>query len=91
MSESLESLIYQKLKKVMPLQLFEFEDQSHQHAAHYDEAKGGGTHIKLKVVSPIFSEMTRVERHRFIYENLDNIIKEKAIHAIALDLSADHS
>lgn len=89
MSESLESLIYQKLKEAMPLQLFEFEDQSHQHADHYDEAKGGGTHIQLKIVSSRFNELSRVQRHRLIYDELDQIIKDRGIHAIVLKLHGE--
>ncbi len=86
MNESLESMIFQRLKELMPLQSFQFEDQSYQHAGHNDAAKAGGTHIKLEIVSAAFDGLNRVERHRLIYENIDSIVKERKIHAIALSL-----
>jgi BolA protein len=85
--ESLESLIYTTLRESFRVSNFAFEDQSASHAAHYDEARDGGTHIALTIQSPDFEGKKRIEQHRMVYDALDAVIKERAIHALVLQLS----
>lgn len=87
-SESLESLIYSRLREVFPVAAFSFEDQSASHAAHYDAAKSEGTHIALSIQSPAFDGKSRVEQHRMVYDAIDGIIKDREIHAVVLNLKS---
>jgi len=66
-----------------PLEL-EIEDESHRHAGH-PGARGGGGHFRLKVVSPRFPGLTRLQRHRLVYDCLACLIPGQ-IHALAMTL-----
>lgn len=60
------------------------EDESHLHAGHAGAASGGG-HYRLKLVSPRFEGLSRVGRHRLVYDCLREMMK-KEIHALAMTL-----
>lgn len=85
--ESLESLLFQRLKEKLSLSHYHFEDQSASHAAHYEAAKDGETHIQLSIVSADFEGKSRVERHRMVYAIVDFAMKERGLHALALKLA----
>ncbi len=57
-------------------------DESHLHAGHNDDAKKGGTHFKVTIVSDAFKGKGLVDRHRMVYEAL----KEAKVdyHALAI-------
>ena len=59
------------------------EDNSAQHAGHNDDAKKGGTHFSIFIVSKNFAGKKLVERHRLIYDALQNHF-EKGLHALAI-------
>jgi len=58
-------------------------DESDRHAGHAGAREGGGTHYRVRVVSARFQGLSRVERHRAVYELL---VAEFAdgLHALAL-------
>jgi BolA protein len=60
----------------------EVEDESALHVGHAGAASGGG-HYRVMVVSPLFEEKSRVERHRMVYEALATELQH-TIHALAL-------
>jgi len=57
-------------------------DDSASHAGHAG-AKSGGGHYALTIVSPRFVGVSRLERHRMVYEALGPLLKQQ-IHALAL-------
>jgi BolA protein len=60
----------------------EVRDDSASHAGHAG-AKSGGGHYALTIVSPRFVGVSRLERHRMVYEALGPLLKQQ-IHALAL-------
>jgi BolA protein len=70
------------LSKAFDVQKLEIEDESHLHAGHAGAASGGG-HFKLTIVSPQFSGLNLVARHRAVYAALSCHIP-KEIHALTI-------
>ncbi len=69
------------LASLEPIEL-EIIDDSAQHAGHAG-ARAGGGHFRLKIVSKQFSNMSKVERHRRVYQALGALIGGR-IHALAI-------
>jgi BolA family transcriptional regulator, general stress-responsive regulator len=66
----------------------ELFDESGRHVGHAGAA-AGGSHFRLVVVSPRFSGLDKVERHRMIYAALGTLM-HREIHALAIQaLSPD--
>ncbi|MEO5666740.1 MAG: BolA family protein [Bdellovibrionota bacterium] len=63
-----------------------FEDFSDQHAGHSVQARHGGSHVHLYVLSPAFSGLSRVERSRRVHEALSPLLSSGKIHALTLKL-----
>jgi BolA protein len=61
------------------------QDDSHLHAGHAGAREG--RHFSVRVVSERFAGLSRVGRHRLIYDALDMLIP-RGIHAIAIDARA---
>ena len=63
----------------------EVQDDSAQHAGHAGAREG--RHFSVRVVSERFAGVSRVGRHRLIYDALDRLISQ-GIHALAIDARA---
>ena len=61
------------------------QDDSHLHAGHAGAREG--RHFSVRVVSARFTGLTRVARHRLVYDSL-NILIPRGIHALAIDARA---
>jgi BolA protein len=61
------------------------EDDSHLHAGHAGAREGG--HYSLTIVSPRFTGLHRVARHRLVYSSLAELMQQ-GIHALAIDARA---
>lgn len=59
-------------------------DESYKHAGHSEEAKAGGTHYQVLVVSNAFEGKKLIERHRMVYE----AIKAAGVYYHALAINA---
>ena len=57
-------------------------DDSHLHAGHACAREGG--HFHVRIVSPRFAGLTRVARHRVVYDALGPL-QALGIHALAID------
>lgn len=62
------------------------EDDSARHAGH-EGARAGGGHYIVRMVSPRFSGLSRVARHRLVYDSVGPLM-QREIHALALTLLA---
>jgi BolA protein len=71
------------LAPLQPLEL-QIEDESDRHAGH-PGARDGGGHYRLRLVSPRFPGLTRLQRHRLVYDCLDSLMPRQ-IHALAMTL-----
>ncbi len=58
-------------------------DDSARHEGHAGHRHGGETHFIVKIVSPAFAGLSRVERQRRVYAVLADELKTQ-IHALAL-------
>jgi BolA family transcriptional regulator, general stress-responsive regulator len=83
MAEATLDRIRDLLGPLQPLEL-QMEDESDRHAGHPGALSGGG-HFRLRVVSPRFSGLSRLQRHRLVYDCLDSMMPVQ-IHALALTL-----
>lgn len=68
--------------KLAPRRL-SIDDDSHQHAGHAGARPGGQSHYRVEIVSDTFAGMTRVARHRLIYEILADLLAD-TVHALQL-------
>jgi BolA family transcriptional regulator, general stress-responsive regulator len=60
----------------------EVQDDSHLHAGHAGAREG--RHFSVRVVCPAFDGLSRVARHRLVYDAARSLIAE-GIHALAID------
>jgi BolA protein len=61
-------------------------DESHQHAGHAGAASGGG-HYRLHLISDRFEGLSRISRHRLVYDCLHDMMHTD-IHALAINAQA---
>jgi len=71
----------ERIERLRPRHL-ELSDQSARHAGHPGAASGGGHYILL-IVSPEFEGRGQIERHRMVYEALDELMGRQ-IHALSM-------
>lgn len=60
-------------------------DDSADHAGHAGAREGG--HFHVTVVSPRFTGLQRLARHRLVYHCLSDLM-QRGIHALAIDAKA---
>jgi BolA protein len=82
---NIKNRIELKLEEAFAPTFLEVEDESHLHVTHGNYKLGGESHFHVTIISPIFSGMSRIERHRQVYECLDEELK-KNIHALRLNI-----
>jgi BolA family transcriptional regulator, general stress-responsive regulator len=58
-------------------------DDSARHEGHTGHRHGGETHFSVKIVSPIFAGLSRIERQRRVYAVLAEELKTQ-VHALTL-------
>ncbi len=58
-------------------------DDSAMHAGHAGAASGGG-HYRMRIVSARFAGLSRVARHRLVYDPLSDLMRH-AIHALTIE------
>ena len=61
------------------------EDDSHLHAGHAGAREGG--HFSVQIVSDRFTGLSRVARHRLVYDAAAALMA-RGIHALAIDARA---
>ncbi|MFN7570721.1 MAG: BolA family protein [Betaproteobacteria bacterium] len=86
MADTHVALIEARLRAALEPQSVEIEDESHKHAGHAGAATGGG-HYRVRLVSRRFAGLTRLARHRLVYDALADLMQHD-IHALALTLAA---
>ncbi len=83
--QELAALMAERLReRLRPTQL-EVIDESAAHAGHAGaNGSGWGTHFRVRVASPFFTDLSRVARHRLVYDALQDFIAQ-GVHAIAIE------
>ncbi len=74
-------LIRQRLAALEP-ETLTLEDESAQHKGHAGAASGGG-HFRLTLVSPKFSKLSTLARHRLVYDAMGELM-QREIHALSI-------
>ena len=70
--------------RLQPTRL-EVIDESYQHAGHVGaNSSGFGTHFRVRIASPLFTNRGRVARHRLVYDALQDFI-DQGLHALAIE------
>lgn len=69
------------LKERLVLSHLEVQDDSHLHAGHAGAREG--RHFTVRLVSERFHGLSRVARHRLVYDALGSLIPQ-GIHALAI-------
>ena len=65
--------------------LLEVIDESESHRGHSGFREGGETHFRIRMASPAFAGLSRLQRHRLVHATLGDIVPQ--IHALALELT----
>jgi BolA protein len=69
-----------------PVQL-ELTDDSEQHRGHGGHNPAGESHFSLRIESPAFAGMNRVQRQRAVYAALGDLMHER-VHALSIRAQA---
>ena len=84
---NLEQRLRERLKPVT----LEVIDESYQHAGHVGANDSGvGTHFRVKISSPLFTGVSRLARHRLVYDSLQDFI-DQGLHALAIEAETSPS
>ena len=67
---------------IQPLQSLQVVNESHLHAGH--AGAGEGSHFRVILVSECLTGLSRVARHRLVYDALRDIIPQ-GVHALAIE------
>ena len=79
------ALIKQRLSERLQPTRLDVIDESAAHAGHAGaNASGQGSHMRVRVASPMFAGLSRVQRHRLVYDALQDFI-DQGLHALAIE------
>ncbi len=71
-------------ERLAPTRL-EVLDESYRHAGHVGANDSGfGTHFRVRIASHLFTDLSRVARHRLVYDALQDFIAQ-GLHALAIE------
>jgi BolA protein len=65
-----------------PMQDLQVINESHLHAGH--AGAGEGSHFRVRIVSAQLAGLSRVARHRLVYDALRDVIPQ-GVHALAIE------
>jgi BolA protein len=82
-----ESRIREKLMLALEPHRLDVINESEMHAGHRSSPGTGESHFRILIVSPKFTGLSRVNRHRLVNEALADELKGR-IHALALSTYA---
>ncbi len=80
------AIIKERLESAFSPAHLEVVDNSHKHVGHAGARPEGESHFHVTIVSTSFEGMSRLERQRAIYAQLNDLL-EARIHALALTAS----
>lgn len=74
-----------RLRSALDAVAIEVRDDSALHAGHAGAREGG--HFHVRVTSPRFAGLSRVARHRLVYDALGPLTPQR-VHALAIEAKA---
>ncbi|MBR2690010.1 MAG: BolA family transcriptional regulator [Aquamicrobium sp.] len=92
---SMQTAMEKKLTDAFAPERLAIVNESHLHAGHHHAENDhhatfdgtGETHFRIRIVSPAFSGMSRIERHRAVNTLLADELKA-GLHALAIEPAA---
>jgi len=92
---SIQAAMEAKLKEAFRPERLVILNESHLHAGHHHVESGhhahfdgtGETHFRVRIVSPVFSGMSRIDRHRAVNRLLAEEL-QAGVHALAIEPAA---
>lgn len=88
MSADLAQRMQEHLQKTLVPDTLEVLDESYQHAGHAGaNGTGFGTHFRVRITAQQFAGLSRVARHRLVYDSLQDFIAQ-GVHALAIEATA---
>ena len=76
-----------RLRERFAPSLLEVVDESYLHAGHTGaNASGVGTHFRVRIQCAQFAGVSRVQRHRLVYDALQDFL-DQGLHALAIEAS----
>ena len=76
----------QRLQERLQPQKLEVLDESAAHAGHVGANDSGqGTHFRVRIGGQAFNGLSRVARHRLVYDALQDFI-DQGVHALAIEV-----
>lgn len=72
-----------RLVTALPGARIELTDESHLHAGHAG-ARGGAGHYRARIVGSEFTGLTRVRRHRLVYDAVADWMPHR-VHALSIE------
>lgn len=82
MSVERTEMIRERLTHSLQPVALEIIDESAKHAGHAGAASGGG-HFIVNIVAAAFNDKTPIQRHRLVYDAVDDIM-HREIHALSI-------
>lgn len=82
MNDVTAARLQEVLQQALAPEALEVQDDSHLHAGHAGAREG--RHFTVRVVSGAFNGLSRVARHRLVYDAARTLIAE-GIHALAIE------
>ena len=75
-----------RLREVLAPSVLQVLDESADHAGHVgSNGTAFGTHFRVRIASPLFAGKTRVQRHRLVYDALQEFM-DQGLHALAIEV-----
>ena len=79
-------MIEQRLTSQLKPAHLEVIDESADHAGHAgSNGLGHGTHFRVRIGDPAFNKLTRINRHRLVYDAVQDLMNQ-GIHALAVEV-----
>src|ERR1035437_206530 len=80
------SAMQDRLQQQLQTTHLEVLDESSQHAGHGGaNGAGFGTHFRVRIASPMFTNLPRVAKQRLVYDALQDFF-DQGVHALAIEL-----
>jgi BolA protein len=74
-----------RLQEILQPSRLEVIDESQAHAGHAGaNGTGFGTHFRVRIDSPRFAGLSRLSRHRLVYDALRDFL-DGGVHALAIE------
>jgi len=75
----------QRLTELLAPSWLEVIDESIAHAGHAgSDGTGSGTHFRVRIAAPRFAGLSRVAKHRLVYDALQ-VFVDRGVHALAIE------